>query len=137
MPTPQEILEAARVLRSYLPDLIGDEAEAVDAGLASAVAAQKPDMISAADIVELVRTDPRTRKWMDEYLDAEDENTRMAVLRTFSQPSGNPDPIPSQKYVCPIDCDTVWYRQFAGQDIPICETNGHKVRLVMATEATC
>ena len=48
-----------------------------------------------------------------------------------------PIPIAAEKYVCPINCDTIWYRQFAGQDIPICETQGHKVKLIPAREATC
>ena len=50
MSSPQDTLNAARTLRAYLPDLVGDEAQALDAQLASLL--EEARQGAAAEAVE-------------------------------------------------------------------------------------
>ncbi len=135
MYTPQEILDAARTIRPELPTLIAADAQTVDAQIA--------DLLRRADagepvhnaILQLLAQHEQTRQWMDAYLAVDNQAKRLRVMRTYRQPGGDPDPIDAERYVCPVACDTVWWKQFAGEEIPDCET--HKIRLVSEAEASC
>ena len=133
------ILDCARTIRPYLPRLLGDEtlALALDARLADFIARGAQGEPVSALITNALAEYPATRAWMRDYLQSRDLVIRLARLRGYAEPGGDPEPIPARKYVCPIACDTIWYQQFEGEEIPICQTQGHQVRLVPAEEATC
>lgn len=133
------ILDCARTIRSYLPRLLGDEARALelDADLADLIDRGERNEPVSALITDVLTKHPETKLWMRKYLQSEDMTIRLIMLRGYVGPEGDPDPIPVRKYVCPIACDTIWFRQSVGEEIPICQTKGHKVRLVPVEEATC
>ncbi|HIP96621.1 MAG TPA: hypothetical protein EYH32_05325 [Anaerolineae bacterium] len=133
----EAILECARTIRAYLPRLLSDQEQvhALDAQLADYIRRRKAGEFTSVLITEALRQNPATRQWMQKFLNAENEGTIESRLRQFTPIAGDPDFIPAQRYACPVDCDTVWYRQFEGEPIPICRT--HKKRLKPAQEAPC
>jgi hypothetical protein len=133
----QEILDAARTIRPELPVLLENE-PAVDAAELDALIAallgraEQGESVDNSVLSLLAATDP-TREWLRSYLDAEEKDERLEAMRSFRRPAGNPDPIVAQRYVCPVDGQTAWYKQFEGEEIPLCVD--HNVRLVPEAEA--
>lgn len=118
------ILEGARTIRSYLPELVGAEAETIDSQLASLLARSEKEEKTDNLILDLLAQHKATKKWMRDYLNAASPTARLDVLRAYSRPGGDPSPIPAQRYVCPVDANVVWFKQFEGEEILICKDHG-------------
>jgi hypothetical protein len=68
MYTSKDVLEAARVIRLYLPDLLGAEAETVDRALAELLAKAESGEAVDNQILELLAERDSTREWTRQFL---------------------------------------------------------------------
>jgi hypothetical protein len=116
-----EILAAASAIVPHLPNLIGQQSDAVGAELNRLLddaLAGKP--VDAAVIAVLTRHES-TRSWTNFFLNG-DERPAVETVRGFSPlPGQMPVPVPAQLYACPMPgCPTRWRCRTAGQPIPRC-----------------
>lgn len=124
----ESILEGARILRVYLPELLGDEALQVDHELATLLEQARRGQKVDTRILELVSDREPTRQWMRAYLTKDSQTDRIAFAKGFDPAPGDPTPIPAERYVCPVDGLVEWYKAFEGEPIPMC--GEHKIQLV-------
>ena len=54
---------------------------------------------------------------------------RVAFVKSYGPTPGDPDPIAAERYICPINGDTVWFRQDVGETVPAVPRLYH-IRLV-------
>jgi hypothetical protein len=120
MSTPQfdseDVLECARSIRPYLPELAGAEAETIDRQLADLLAQAKAGESVDAQILELLTSRPKTRNWAAEFL------APKQVSKGFEQLPGSSDAVSAPKFVCPQG-DYVWYQRSIGIPIPVCPSH--------------
>ena len=129
---PEDILEAACVIRLYLPDLLGTEAETVDQTLADLLAKASSGEGVDNQILELLAEHDATRKWTRQFLS---DKVPPPVTRSFNPLAGSPSVIDANTFICQVPgCPRVWYRPKAGIEPPKCQE--HKVPLVPAQAQT-
>lgn len=120
MPTsqfdPEEMLECARSIRPFLPELLASEAEQFDLQLAEFLAQAKTGQQVDAQILALLKSHPKTKQWSAEFLSPKQ------VPKGFDRLPGNMGSVSAQKYVCPQG-DYVWYRRSVGIPIPVCPSH--------------
>ncbi|MGK7940891.1 MAG: hypothetical protein AB4062_12235 [Crocosphaera sp.] len=116
---PEDYLEAARTIRSYLPDLVDSEqAESIDAQLADLLNQSDQDVEN--QILEILCSTEATRQWTVEFLESETQ----AQFKGYQPIPGNPtQPISGMiKYACPYG-DFIYYQRQEGETIPLCKTH--------------
>jgi hypothetical protein len=118
-----DIFEAARSIRRYLPQLVPQDAGAVDAELA-AILCQGETEGRDVVLLEIFALQPAMREWAAGFL-----RVGRDVTRGFSLPPGDPGFIAAERYTCP-EGDYSWYRSSVGEVVPPCPT--HNVGLVLA-----
>lgn len=111
------ILEGARSIRPFLPELLGDDAGPVDHQVAKLLAQAKAGQETHEQILELLKSYPETRTWMAEFLG----ETRS--VKGFEELPGQGQAISASKYRCPED-DYTWFRRVVGETVPKCPTHG-------------
>ena len=131
MPTPQfdpeDILECARSIRPYLPELLdADTDEAFDQQLSDLLAQAKAGQSVDQQILAFVTSKPKTRQWAAEFL------SPARIVKGFQRPPGISQTSSAKKYICPEGSDYIWYRRSIAIPIQRCPT--HKVLLVPANE---
>ncbi|MCC5612578.1 hypothetical protein LC612_39265 [Nostoc sp. CHAB 5834] len=115
---PEDVLEGARSIRPYLPELLGQQdAEKVDKELSNLLAQASAGEKVDDQVLELLKIYKATRDWLAEFL------SKKQVSKGFQPLPGSGDAISASKYVCP-EGDFVWYRRSIGVSIPICPTHG-------------
>lgn len=114
----EDYLEAARTIRSYLPNLLDSEqAESVDAQLADLLNQSEQDVEN--QILEVLTSTEATRQWTVNFLNSE----TTTQFKGYQPIAGNPiQPIANIiKYKCPApNCDFVYYPGQEGETIPLC-----------------
>jgi hypothetical protein len=131
----EDVLEMARAIRPYLPELVGQAADEVDRELAALLADVKagapPDSVAQQISTVLIRW-PDAHNWAARVLQdpghLPPELQALAHGRGYEALPGDGEPIPAQKYVCP-DGDFVWYRATVGVSVPRCPT--HDIEIVL------
>ncbi len=123
---PEDVLEGARSIRFFLPELLEDDAVQVDSQLAELLAQAKAGQQVHEQILELLKSYPDTYNWMAEFL------SEKQVSKGFEKLAGQGQAISAQKYICPEKNDYTWYRRVIGETIPICPT--HRVLLIPADQ---
>ncbi|MFF3913984.1 hypothetical protein ACFYZB_10935 [Streptomyces sp. NPDC001852] len=129
-PPPAGILDAARAIRPYLPDLLSfapELATRIDDELARLL--QKGAGPDSADLVRgVLEGNPVTEVWVSQFLEFDvppefvPGGTRGSVT---PGPAGDGETLrPGPKFVCPVGGDFVWWRRHVGQDVPRCATHG-------------
>jgi hypothetical protein len=118
--------EAARAIRPYLTELIGDRAPRFDDEVAALLAAvaQGDDVTDPLRL--LLRSDEATEEWLDEVLAdplRRPPDHQPVVTRNYDSLIGLGAPVDAGKYACPHG-DYVWYRPYVGVAIPPCATHG-------------
>lgn len=126
----EDYLEAARTIRSYLPDLLdSEEAQSVDAELSALLNQSDQDVDD--QIFEVLISKEETRRWTVEFLG---DNTS-SLIRNFGDnriPGNSSQPISGMiKYVCPHGYFSYYQRQ-EGEEIPLCPT--HNCALIRDSE---
>jgi hypothetical protein len=125
------IVDAARMLRPYLPALVGDDASAVDENLARLIADALHGGDVAEQIVRQLSGRMELRDWMAQALEhdpPQPPGLASAVERDYSGLPGRGEPLPAARFICPYG-DFVWYRRAVGERIRDCST--HHVPLVL------
>ena len=111
------ILEAARSIRPYLSELVGDhDAELIDAELAELLAAAEDEPPDTALLLDRLGSAPATAEWTATFLEG---GYPPAVAGFFVRtdrvgelPGHGEAPTGARKYVCP-EGDFVWWRRGA------------------------
>jgi len=128
MYTPEDVLEAARVIRPYLPDLLGAEAEPVDRALSELLRSGESGDAVDHQILELLAERDATREWTRKLLA---DKMPPPVMKSFDPLAGSPSRIDANTFVCEVPgCPRVWYRPRAGIAPPLCPE--HQIPLVPA-----
>ncbi|MHC0066939.1 hypothetical protein ACWATR_29185 [Nostoc sp. UIC 10890] len=121
---PEDILEGTRLIRPFLPELLGDDAVQVDRQLSELLAQAKAGQQVHDQIFEILKSYPDTDDWMAEFL------SEKPITKGFDPLPGKGQPISASKYRCPQGDDYSWYRRSVGTAIPNCPT--HNVPLIPA-----
>ncbi|OUC13654.1 MAG: hypothetical protein B0A82_16135 [Alkalinema sp. CACIAM 70d] len=114
---PDDVLEGARCIRPYLPDLLGAAAVECDRQLADLLAQAQQGQAVDGQILTLLKSHPKTLQWLKEFLASK------ASSKGYEPLPGSSGAIAAQKYVCPQG-DYVWYQRSAGIPVPTCPTHG-------------
>ena len=133
--TDEGVLEAARAVRPYLPDLVGPEAERLDDRVAELLS----DFNGREEVIAALRLVLDSHEGTSSFLDwvlADAPHYRPPSVQpdylrdseSFSPLAGAVTPIlHSGKYRCPKG-DYVWYRPAVGAAVPACPTHGSALR---------
>lgn len=132
MYTSEDVLEAARIIRLYLPNLLGAEAETVDRALAELLVRAESGEAVDNQILELLAESNATREWTRQFLI---DKIPPPVMRSYDPLAGSVSVIDANTFVCQVPgCPQIWYRPKAGIDPPLCQE--HKIPLVPAQPKT-
>jgi hypothetical protein len=132
MYTSEDVLEAARIIQPYLPDLLGAEAEAVDQALAALLAKAAAGEAVENPILELLAEHDPTREWAQQFLI---DKMPPPVMRSYDPLAGSQSVINANTFVCEVpNCPRIWHRPKAGIAPPVCPE--HKIPLVPAQSQT-
>ena len=124
----KDILEAACVIRLYLSDLLGSDAESVDQALANLLTKSSSSERVDNQILELLAENDATREWTRKFLS---NKIPPPVTRSYNSLAGSQSVVDANTFVCQVPgCPTVWYRPKAGIEPPECKD--HKISLVSA-----
>ncbi|MFB4285512.1 hypothetical protein ACBJ59_60370 [Nonomuraea sp. MTCD27] len=130
-----DLLEAARTVRPYLPDLIGDAAPQVDQEICRLLDAARAGADVAFELNATLSQTMALHLWKEEVLADELHRPPELQSRTVRRSAGRPSPgdgedIDATKYVCPVERDYIWWRQSPGDQVKLCPD--HEVPLVRA-----
>jgi hypothetical protein len=115
------VVEAARAIRGYLPDLLdGPDAVSVDAALAAVLGSSSPDGVR---ILEVLRLRPATRDWLVAFLETGlPPDLAPPTEKAFAPLPGSGGHVDATRYRCPVADDYIWYRRSVGLPVPRCPT---------------
>lgn len=125
------VLDVARLVRFYLPDLVGVEAVSYDARLRQLLEQADTGIDVSAEIVTVLQQSSGLQAWVAQVL--QDDMHRPPELQPLTERGldlpGEPTPVDAQRYSCPVDGNFVWYRPFVG--VPVISCPDHHVLLVL------
>lgn len=119
---PEDVLEGARSIRPYLPELLGADFEQVDQQLADLLEQAKAGQQVDRQLLEILKSRPKTRNWTAEFLSSEQ------VSKGYQCPPGRAGAVSAPKYICP-EGDYIWYQRSAGTSAPACPTHKCDLKL--------
>lgn len=127
MAKQEDILEGARTIRPYLPELLGVKATSIDSELAGLLERATSGATVEKDILETLSRDEPARQWMETFL-----ANRLGLLSDSSRdffplPGWPPNPLAMPRYECPRG-DYVWYRPTIDTPVPACPTHGYTLQ---------
>lgn len=122
----EDLLEVARVIRTYLPDLVGSEAESYDQRIAGLLAAARSGRNVDQELTIVLQQSSEVHEWAAQVL--QDDQHRPPDLQPvlelgFEPLPGTGGPVQAAKYCCP-EGDLVWWRRSVGQAVPSCPDHG-------------
>jgi hypothetical protein len=121
--TAKRILDAARALRGDLPELNVAGADDLDRQVTDLLAAAEDGRRVEDDLLELLRSDPRTRVYTQYFMEhGVPPEPDQVARRGYGPLPGRPGPVPLPKYSCPYG-DYDWYQRSVGQSVPRCPTH--------------
>ncbi|MDF2261397.1 hypothetical protein [Streptantibioticus ferralitis] len=135
--TDHKVRRVAGLVRSYLPQLVGDDAERYDRELADLLnSSREPrgqDDETTRALMAVLSRSPAVHRWAAAVL----EDPRLlppelteAHERGYQElPSPGGEPVASERFRCPQE-DYEWYRMSVGEPIAECPTPGHFEPLV-------
>lgn len=125
---PADILEAARSIRPYLSELVGEpDATTLDQQLADLLTQTDTDLPIDNRILELLAAQDATRDWLAGFLQ---DKQQPDALRTWKPLLNSQSLVSAPKFVCP-EGDYVWHRPRVGVEPPLCPT--HQIPLEPAS----
>ncbi|NEZ66348.1 hypothetical protein D0962_26915 [Leptolyngbyaceae cyanobacterium CCMR0082] len=113
-----KILEAAKTIRQFLPNLLEGQASEFDQQLAALINRHLAGEPLGNQITSLLASNPETRKWMRDFLSIDSGQTRGGV---FNPLPGLPN-IDAPRYICP-EKDYIWHHIDSSDPIPRCPTH--------------
>lgn len=120
------VLELARSIRAYLPELVGEDSAVLDATLARLLAESRHDDVGPAILTELRRR-PATHDWASRFLETGEPPVPQAGEKGLSPLPGGGEVVRASRFVCP-EGDYAWYRRGIGEGVPACPTHGVPLR---------
>lgn len=120
--TSEDVLEGARSIRPFLPELIGTEADQVDQQLVELLGKAKSGQAVDQQVLEILKSRPKTRNWIAEFLSSEQ------VSKGYQGLPGKAGAVSMPKYACP-EGDYIWYQRSAGLQVPSCPTHQCELKL--------
>lgn len=117
---PEDVLEGARSIRPYLPELLGAEAAQFDRKVAHLLAQAKARKQVDKQLLELLKSNDSTRNWLAEFL------SPPLVSKGYQPLPGSGQMTSARKYICP-EGDYVWYQRSIGIPTPTCPTHGELI----------
>jgi hypothetical protein len=122
----ESVWEAARSVRPYLHELVGDAASDVDDELAELLNEANRDEQVEYRLVAVLEAHEATRIFLERVGDDAPAYRPPHVLseltKQYSGPAGDPLPVRADKFACPQG-DYVWYRSEVGVSVPQCRTH--------------
>ncbi|MFB9903068.1 hypothetical protein [Allokutzneria oryzae] len=113
----ERVVDAAKAIRPYLPDMLGEDAERFDLLVSGLLAQAEADPDETAlRLEQLLSMPPVTARWLERVL--ADDQLRPPELQQHPQLG---------RFECPGK-DFVWYPRIVGQRAPICPTHGRPLR---------
>ncbi|MFE0515507.1 hypothetical protein [Streptomyces sp. NPDC058964] len=127
------LLETARVARSRLVALVGEEdAAGLDAQLAALLARSVTGEEVAGEVAELLMSRSELHSWAAQVLEDPQHRppeVQRAGERTGGRPAGDGEVVDAEPYHC-REGDFVWWRLEVGEPVPRCPTPGHSLPLL-------
>ena len=120
--TSEDVLEGARSIRPYLPELLRAEPNEVDQQLAALLEQAKAGQQVDQQILEILKSRPKTKNWIAEFLSSDQ------VSKGYQAPPGRAGVVSAPKYSCP-EGDYIWYQRSAGTSAPACPTHKCDLKL--------
>jgi hypothetical protein len=118
------ILEGARAIRAYLPELRPHDASDLDGTIAALLMRAGRGEDVTADVLGVLRANENTWQWFIEFAPAAlPPDVAPMTERRFPPAPGGGEPVSIPRFVCPFN-DFVWYRRAVGQEPPTCPTHG-------------
>ncbi|MFD8224996.1 hypothetical protein ACFV16_12605 [Streptomyces massasporeus] len=131
----QDVLDAVRLLRGHLRELVEARRVAVlDGRLAGVLSLAEQDSEAALpELAGVLSGEPELENWVARVL--EDPHKRPPALQARSERApdrlpGTGEPVPALRYECPLG-DYAWYRLTVGERVRKCPT--HRLLLVAAS----
>jgi hypothetical protein len=121
----EDIMNVARMIRPYLPALVGDETDEYDREIAGLLArARDGDDVSDQLLAVLTRS-KATHAWAARVLESGRQlppEVSQTLERGYQQLLGDGGVIGAEKFECPCG-DYAWYRISVGVTVPRCPTH--------------
>lgn len=119
------IVDAARAIRPYLHQLLGESGDELDGRLANLLhPVVSPD--EESQVRELLQSRPETLEWTATFLEVGEppeiyvpQERGWGTADAMNTLSPGPRPIAARRFACP-DGDLVVYRRNAGEPVPLC-----------------
>lgn len=130
MNSSAHVLQAAREIRPYLPELLmSAEANSLALRLEQAIAAAQQDEAQQVTILALLSEAESTREWTRLFLEEGKPAAEiLQIIRTYHPLPGKTGAIASPRYRCPVaSCHQTWYRREVEAAIPDCPIHGVKL----------
>lgn len=115
------ILKAAKTIRQFLPQLLGEQAEAVDQELADLIIRCQAGEPLENQITNLLASHDATRKWMRDFMANGSPPPTRGPGYEHNQLPGLAF-VGAPKYVCPHG-DYIWHHIDSSDPIPTCPTH--------------
>ncbi|MEM0979124.1 MAG: hypothetical protein AAGH78_02515 [Cyanobacteria bacterium P01_H01_bin.58] len=112
------LLEAAKSIRPFLPQLLNEQAQKVDQQLADFIIRYQEGEQVENQIISLLASYDATRQWMREFLGVD---AALARSKGYSPLPGIPK-IDAPRYACP-EGDYIWHHIDSSDPIPTCPTH--------------
>jgi hypothetical protein len=126
----EDILDVARTIRPYLPELVGAEADSYDRELADLLAEARGGRDVGDQLVAVLTRSAAAHAWAARVLESDRHlppELQQIRERGYQPLPGPGEPVDAERYECP-EGDYVWYRISVSAPVPICPT--HKSPLV-------
>jgi hypothetical protein len=123
------IREAAKAIRRYLPQMVGNSAAEMDRRLAELLS--KSGEESTEEILNLFLMHDNTRHWFTSFCKVLVPPQVISAgsgekTKTGGPPPGRGEALAARRLACPSG-DYVWYQQQVGEAVPRCPTHGEKL----------
>ncbi|MEU1183845.1 hypothetical protein ABZ464_40725 [Streptomyces sp. NPDC005820] len=119
-----DLLEAARAIRPYLEELVGEDAAAYDGALGRLLADAHEGLDVDAPLSALLSSNEDISVWIGMVRhDPLRRPPEHQPIRGYGDLPGPGEPVSAERYVCPGG-DFVWYRPTAGVPVPACPDHG-------------
>jgi len=130
------VLEAARAIRFYLPDLTGPGAEGLDEQLASLLAAAGRGELVVERLLDVLDDHPATHSWVAGFLEYQLPPEAVETRERYAGLPGHGEVTRAPRFLCPSG-DFSWYRTRVGLVPPRCPTHGFELARAEPQQPTC
>lgn len=117
-----DIVDVAKKIRPFLPDLVGDDAPEYDRVIAGLIADSRDGRDVTAQLSEVLTRSAATHAWAARVLEDDRRLPPRVLERGFQPLPGYGEVIDAERFECP-DGDYVWYRMSVGDTVPSCTTH--------------